>query len=229
MIHPPPQIDIRQLYDRFHTPLTALDCGTKCAPHNPTGKPFCCDICQAVPALYDQEWGYLRHQTDLWHPWRGDECVEEPVDPAILKDQTPDHMLLAACLGPQHCQRDFRAVSCRQFPFFPYITENDRFIGLAYEWTFESTCWVISNLGAVTLAYRQEFIQIYDDLLALWPEDYDSYANLSEEMREHFAEQKRRIPLLHRNGGYYLISPVSERLQRVSPEQFRQFGFYRKG
>ena len=46
-------------------------------------------------------------------------------------------MLLLACQGPAHCQRPFRALSCRQFPFFPYITADDRFIGLAYEWEFE--------------------------------------------------------------------------------------------
>jgi hypothetical protein len=51
--------------------------------------------------------------------------------------------------------------------------------------------------------------------------------NLSEEMREHFAGQKRRIPILHRNGGYYLLSPLSERLRRVRPDQFRQFGPYK--
>jgi hypothetical protein len=225
--HSIPQINIRQFYERFNAPVTAFDCGKKCAPHNPSGKPFCCDICQAVPALYDQEWQYLSRSTDLWHPWRGDECSSEPVDPAILLAETPEHMLLAACLGPERCQRNFRAVSCRQFPFFPYITSDDRFLGLAYEWGFEQSCWVISNLGSVTQAYRQEFIQVYDEILALWPEDYDSYANLSAEMREHFAEQKRRIPLLHRNGGYYLLSPSSERLQRVDLAQFRRFGPYR--
>jgi hypothetical protein len=160
-----PKIHIRQLYDRFGAPLTELDCGLKCAHHNPGGKPFCCDICCAVPAVYDQEWDYLRQSTDLWHAWRGDECASEPVDPAILQAETPRHMLLAACQGPAHCRREFRAVCCRQFPFFPYISSQDRFIGLAYDWAVESTCWVISHLGAVTQTYRHEFIQAYDEPL----------------------------------------------------------------
>ncbi len=73
-----------------------------CAPHNPHGIPFCCDICYAVPAVYHQEWEYLRLHTDLWHPWRGDECAEEPVNPSILAEDTPEHMRLLACKGPAH-------------------------------------------------------------------------------------------------------------------------------
>ncbi len=221
-----PQLNILSLYDRFRVPVTALDCGLKCAPHNPSGKPFCCDICQAVPAVYDQEWEFLRQNTDLWHAWRGNECNEEPVNPAVLQAETPEHMLLAACRGPAQCQREYRAISCRQFPFFPYISSDDRFIGLAYEWAFEPVCWVISNLGAVTQAYRREFIQGYDEILALWPDDHESYTNLSEDMRQHFASQKRRIPILHRNGGSYLLSPTSERLRRVDPDRFPRFGPY---
>ncbi len=221
-----PKLDFRQLYERFNSPVTNLDCGKKCAPHNPTGKPFCCDICQAVPAVYQQEWAYLKTSTNLWHEWRGDECESDAGSLEALRAETPQHMLLLACQGPAHCQRPFRAMSCRQFPFFPYITADDRFIGLAYEWAFESTCWVISNLGAVTETYRREFIQVYDDLFNRWPEEYEGYFGLSAQMREMFAARKRRIPILHRNGGYYLLSPTSERLTRVSPDRFRKFGPY---
>jgi len=220
-------LDIRQLYDRFDLPLADFDCGEKCAPHNPTGKPFCCDICQAIPAAYKQEWEYLQQHTDLWHAWRGDECPADTTDPESLRAETPEHMLLLACLGPAHCQRPFRAMSCRQFPFFPYITATGRFLGLAYEWNFEASCWVISHLDEVSQAYRQAFSAVYDELFFLLPGEYDSYALLSEQMRAHFASQKRRIPLLHRNGGFYLLSPASERMQRVEAWQLPHFGPYR--
>jgi hypothetical protein len=163
----------------------------------------------------------------MWHVWRGDECHDVPTDPACLSDETPDHMVLLACNGPEACQRKFRSISCRQFPFYPYITANDRILGLAYHWDFESICWVISNLGAVTQAYRDEFMHMFDELLAVWDEDFESYAALSEEMRVQYAAKKRRIPLLHRNGGTYLLSPGSERLERVPPERLPKFGPYR--
>jgi hypothetical protein len=223
----PPQIDIRGLYDGFEAPIAAFDCGAKCAPHNPSGKPFCCDICHAVPAAYHQEWSFLQPRTNLWHVWRGDECAQEPDDPAGLREETPDHMLLLACLGPAHCQREYRAMSCRQFPFFPYISSGLEFLGLAYEWEFEHTCWVISNLAQVSQTYRQQFIRTYDRLFDLWLEEFNSYIALSEDMRDHFASQRRRIPLLHRNGSYYRISPKSERMQRVPPERLPKFAPYR--
>lgn len=223
-----PLLHIRDLYDRFDAPLVPFDCGTKCAPHNPSGKPFCCDICHAVPAAFHQEWEYLRLNTDLWHVWRGDECPQDPTDPGELWADTPQHMRLLACKGPAHCQRQFRLLSCRQFPFFPYVTTDLRFIGLAYEWVFEPTCWVISNLGQVTAAYRAEFVRVYDELFARWQAELESYANLSEQARQRFSALRRRIPLLHRNGGDYLLSPGSERLQRVSPERLRRFGPYRR-
>jgi len=138
-------------------------------------------------------------------------------------------MLLLACLGSKQCQRPYRAISCRQFPFFPDITSDYRFLGLAYAWEFEPTCWIISNLGKVTADCRQEFIRTFDDLFSQWMHEMESYAIRSEKMRSHFKAQKRRFPILHRNGGHYLLSPGSERLARVKPERLPRFGVYQEG
>jgi hypothetical protein len=224
-----PQISFRQAYDRFDTPATTVDCGQMCAPHNPSGKPFCCDICHAVPAAYRQEWAYLEQSTDLWRPWQSNDCTEIEPGEVDLTSDTPDHMLLLTCQGPQHCQRKFRAISCRQFPFIPYITADDRFIGLAYEWAFEATCWVISHLDQVLPQFRLEFVSMYDEIFALWPHDYESYAITSEQMRVHYAAQRRRIPVLHRNEGFFLISPGSDRMERVSARRLKRFGVYQVG
>jgi hypothetical protein len=221
-----PRMDVRRVYDQFNEPVTAVDCGKMCAPHNPTGKPFCCDICQAVPAVYRQEWAFLRQNTDLWHAWRGDECEQESTDPERLRAETPRNMHLLACQGPAYCQREYRALSCRQFPFFPFITSDYRFIGLAYDWAFEPTCWVISNLGLVREEYRREFVQTFDQLFDLWPDELEGYALQSEQMRAQFVQKKRRIPILHRRGGYYLLSPRSERLYKVEGDALKRFGPY---
>jgi hypothetical protein len=219
--------EIHSLYAGFDCPLVELDCGKKCAPHNPGGKPFCCDICQAVPAAYKSEWEYLQPNTDLWHVWQGDECQESnPQDHARLQGATPANMLLLACLGPDRCQRNFRALSCRQFPFFPYVTSSYRFIGLAYEWEFEARCWVISNLAQVTSHYREAFLRTYDCLFVLFQEEFEQYAYHSERLRLKFLRRRRRFPLLHREGGYYLVSPGSERLERIRPENLPRFGVY---
>ncbi len=215
MEKPASQLDFRQLYDLFNAPTTPLDCGQFCAPHNPSGKPFCCDICHAVPVAYKPEWVYLNSATRLWHVWQGDECTAEPVDPQELLENTPEHLLLMACQGPERCERKFRSLSCRQFPFFPYITSDYRFIGLATDWEFESKCWILSHLDQVTVEYRNEFIQTFDTLFSYWMDDFDSYATLSEEVREHYQSIRRRIPVLHRDGRNYLLSPKSEKLEPV--------------
>lgn len=220
-------VDFERLYEALSPEMTPFDCGAFCAAHNPNGIPFCCDICQAVPAAYLLEWDWLQGRTDQWHEYRGDECASEPVDPAALLAQTPEHMLLLACKGPAACRRDVRALSCRQFPFYPYINSRGEFLGLAYEWQFEETCWVISHLDAVTAAYRNGFAQAYEALFAAWDHDLESYAAFSEEAREVFAARNRLMPLLHRDGGYYLLNPREEHLQRVSPVAFERFGPYR--
>ncbi len=220
--------EIRVLYDGFHSPIAEFDCGRKCAPHNPSGKPFCCDICHAVPAAYKSEWDYFEPGTDLWHKWRGDECADTTSqEVAHLEADTPKNMVLLACLGPSRCQRDFRALSCRQFPFFPYVSSSYRFIGLAYEWQFESECWVISHLSDVTQKYRQEFIRTYDKLFALFQEEFDHYAYHSELMRVEFVRRKKRFPLLHRNGRDYLVSAASERLYPVDVKTLPHYGYYK--
>ncbi len=143
-----------------------------------------------------------------------------------IKADTPGNMVLLACLGPAQCQRDFRALSCRQFPFFPYVTSDYRFLGLAYEWQFEAKCWVISNLSCVTQAYREEFVRTYDQLFALFQDEFDHYAYHSEIMRTEFIKRRKRFPLLRRDGKYYLVSPANERLRRVDAGSLPRFGYY---
>jgi len=136
-------------------------------------------------------------------------------------------MVLLACLGPALCQREYRALSCRQFPFFPYVTSDYQFVGLVYEWAFESNCWVVSNLARVTKKYRNEFVRTFDEIFARFQDEFENYAFHSERMRVEFVTQGRRIPLLHRNGGYYLLSPRDERMRRISPDRLHKFGPYR--
>lgn len=220
--------DIRRLYDDFDAPIASLDCGRKCAPHNSSGKPFCCDICHAVPAAYKSEWMYLKENTGLWHKWRGNECSTATKEGRTrIQADTPSNMILLACLGPSKCEREFRALSCRQFPFFPYVTSEYHFLGLAYEWEFEDKCWVISNLLQVTQKYRNEFVRTYDHLFALFQDEFESYAYHSEKMRAEFMKRKRRFPLLHRNGGNYLVTPRSERLRRVHADKIPKFSPYK--
>ncbi|HSM24334.1 MAG TPA: hypothetical protein VK856_05675, partial [Anaerolineaceae bacterium] len=109
-----------------------------------------------------------------------------------------------------------------QFPFFPYITNDFRFIGLAYDWEFENKCWVISHLDQVSDPYRQEFVMAFDEIFNFWPEEMESYVIKSEEMRAVFLQRNQRIPILHRNGNNFLLSPKDESIRISSPTRFRK-------
>ncbi len=213
---------IKSLYASFDAPVTDVDCGKKCAPHNEYGIPFCCDIKQTVPTAYQAEWVYLQASTNLWQPWVGD----DEKDAALLRQQTPEGMKLIQCLGHRHCQREYRSIVCRSFPFFPYLTRAGELIGLSYYWEYEDRCWVISNLDRVTSAYRNQFIQAYDTICSHLAQERENFHYFSELMRQTFREGGRKITLLHRNGEAYRISPEEEGLAPVRAGDLPKFGVY---
>ena len=220
--------EIRALYAGFDLPITAQDCGQKCAAHNPSGKPFCCDICEAVPAAYQSEWDALRTETELWHLYRGDECDSQPQpQDSLSSDDLPSSMIPLACLGPSACQRENRLLSCRQFPFFPYVTSDYVFAGIAYDWAFEEKCWVISNLAQVSDEYRAQFIHTFEQIFALFQDEFESYAIKSEEMREAFARKKHEFTILLRDGGLGMVNALNEGILPINAEQAPSFGAYR--
>jgi hypothetical protein len=211
------------LYAGFHAPITELNCGEKCAPYNERGVPFCCDTRHAVPVAFRPEWEHLQAHTNLWHLWQGD----NPQQKRSLEAQVPDDQVLVACLGHKLCQRNFRTITCRSFPFFPYIDGSDNFIGLTYYWEYEDRCWVISNLQIVSRQYRAEFIATFDRLFERLPEEKESFRYQSLLIRQYFERSRRAIPLLHRDGRTYKISPRSGRMIQVSVEKLPKFGPYK--
>lgn len=217
------QIDYSVVYARFHQPLSAVDCGRKCAPYNQYGIPFCCDTRHAVPSAYNLEWEYLQCHTDLWQPWHA--ADQEETD--RLNAQTPPGQVLIACLGHMLCQRQFRAITCRAFPFFPYITLEKEFIGLSYYWEYEDRCWVISHLDQVSTTYVHEFMTAYETIFQAYPEEIENFRYHSSVMRRSFSRRKRAIPLLHRNGWGYKVSPSSGRMRRIPIESLPEYGPYK--
>jgi hypothetical protein len=217
------QIDFAVLYAGFDAPVTHLDCGKHCAPYNDRGVPFCCDTSHAVPSVYDAEWDYLQANTDLWRPWKGRTRAETD----DLRRQAPDGQKLVVCQGHLACQRGFRSITCRSFPFFAYLNREGEFLGLSYYWEYEDRCWVISSLAEVTLQYRSQFMTAYDRLFAEMPDEKETYRQFSAQMRRVFGRRGRAIPLLHRNGWTYKITPRNGRMRRVPVETLPKFGPYK--
>jgi len=215
-------IDYKTLYPQFDLPLTQDDCGEKCAPYNEYAIPFCCDIRHAVPTVYKAEWKYIKANTELWNIWDGG----DPDDTERLLAETPEEQVLVECKGHLKCERSYRTITCRAFPFYPYITSDGELIGLSYYWQYEDRCWIISNLELVTQNYRSQFMEAYDLLFRFYPKDLDSFRYHSAVMRTVFGKRKRAITLLHRNGKTYKITPSNGRLRRIDPGALPKFGPY---
>lgn len=208
------------LYANFEAPISRYDCGQYCAPFN-NGEPFCCSTQHSIPVVLVEEWQYLQARTDLWHLFQPRNNHEKQ-----LQDELASDCRLLECKGYKHCERDNRSLSCRAFPFYPYVTREWEFIGLAYYWYYDDRCWVINNLQIVDHAYVRQFVATYEEIFARLPDEKATFRDYSATARRVFSRWKRTIPLIYRDGGYYKISPSTGRLRRTTPDKFPKTGPY---
>src|SRR5262249_55263344 len=116
------------VYANFQAPVSRFDCGQKCAPHN-GGSPVCCSTDHAGPWVDKWEFALLRSRSDLWRAYTPTDAAGREIVRGLHKD-----CRAVECKGAAHCERDNRSMSCRAFPFFPYMTRDDEIVGLAYFW-----------------------------------------------------------------------------------------------
>ena len=211
----------KDLYREFSSPLSEIDCGLKCGPYNDYGVPICCDIQHTIPAAFEDEWAYLKEETDLWKPWSSSKELL-----ISIEDELQDGQVLLECLGHKDCQRPFRTLTCRAFPFYPYMTKAGDFIGLTYYWEYEDRCWVINHLQNITSDYVQAFVKAYDWIFVNISGEFDNFRYHSIIMRRVFGRKKRAIPLLHRNGCAYSVTPKDGKLNPLDLSTLRKFGPY---
>lgn len=219
----PDSLLFEDLYKFFSEPLTDLDCGEKCGPYNDYGVPVCCDIQLLVPAAYDEEWAYLSKATDLWHLWQGDQGG----DSDDLQKSLQSGQVTLECLGYQRCQRPFRSITCRAFPFYPYLSSSGEFSGLAYYRDFRDQCWIISNLNLVSQQYIKEFQGAYQRLFEIYPETRASFLEFSAYMREQISSADEDLILLEFSGLFYLVDPSTEEVSDINADDLDSFGPFR--
>ncbi|MBL8838453.1 MAG: hypothetical protein JNL66_19535 [Alphaproteobacteria bacterium] len=211
----------RRIYDAFQAPVSRFDCGRKCAPLN-NGQPVCCTTDHAVPVVDRAEWQLLRSRSKLWHLYK-------PSDAAGRKVISDLHRTCVGieCKGARHCERDNRSMSCRTFPFFPYITAEGEFAALAYFWTFEDRCWIQSNLSVVDLQFIREFVAAYELLFSYDVDEFKANRDHSAMMRRTFSRWNRIIPLLGREGGYFAVEPRTHVIRPAQVEEFPRHEAFR--
>lgn len=209
----------KDLYQVFSRPLSEIDCGEKCGPFNEYGVPVCCDIHLIIPSAYQEEWNFLKEKTLLWQPWSSSGLID--VD---LEDNIQDGQVLLECLGYKRCQRPFRTMTCRAFPFFPYFDSRGNFIGLVYFQEYRDLCWIISNLSVVTAAYKADFQKAFTMLFEQYPESEASYSQFSSYLREESVRSGDKIILLDFEDHVFLLDPNSEISEQVNFIDLESFG-----
>lgn len=210
----------KEIYEGFSAPLSDIDCGEKCGPHNDYGVPVCCDIQVVIPSAFDLEWEYLQPRTDLWRLWDGESAaVRQELNQEIQSGQVLIH-----CLGHHHCQRSFRSLTCRAFPFFPYLDKTGNFLGMAYYREYRDLCWIISNLSVVSERYKTQFKWVFEKLFNLFPDTRENYFNYSQYLRDLAVNTDEMIPILDFAGNVLEINPVADNIQEVSYRELESYG-----
>ena len=205
-----------KVYERFTAPISeCYDCGRHCAPLN-DGEPVCCSTDNAMPIVDTAEWKLLKRRTRMWHKLKPRGTDQRDIINGLDKDSCA-----IECRGAAHCERDNRSMSCRTFPFFPYLTKGREFVGLAYYWSFEDRCWVIANLRIVDKSFIKQFVYVYEYLFQKDDAWQQAYHAESASMRRVFSRWKRRIPLIGRAGEKLWVLPNSG--GEIVPAKEREF------
>lgn len=210
----------KELYQEFSRPLSEIDCGEKCGPYNDYGVPVCCDIELVVPSAYDLEWEYLQSETELWRLWQGSGSVEQE---ELTQKVQPGQQLLQ-CLGHQYCQRPYRSVTCRAFPFYPYLNRAGNLLGLAYYREYRDQCWIISNLSVVKAEYKEQFQQSFEKIFQFYPDTKENFLNFSGYMRGQVAEAGESLPFLDFTGRVFVVNPITEQVREISYCDLESYG-----
>lgn len=210
----------KRLYQGFSAPITGIDCGQKCGPYNDYGIPVCCDIQLVVPSAFEEEWEYLESRTKLWKIWEGSSTqAGKELLKGLERGQVP-----LQCLGHQYCQRGYRTITCRAFPFFPFLGNKGKFIGFTYYPDFQEQCWIISNLSLVTMEYKKGFKGCFQEIFKLYPEMKLNYQNYSDYLRERSISQGLDLVYLDFDGNVFRFDPISGNLEEITYDDLPSFG-----
>ena len=210
----------KRIYQGFSVPITEIDCGQKCGPYNDYGVPVCCDIHQVVPSAFNEEWEYLESKTILWRKWESSSTQEEE---ELLRELESGQVPLQ-CLGHKQCLRQFRTLTCRAFPFLPYLDSKGEFVGFTYYLEYQEQCWIISNLSLVSGEFKEEFQGCFQEIFELYPKMKLNYQNYSNHLRDLSNFQKSELVYLDFNDSVFRYDPLRGKPEEITYDDLQSFG-----
>ena len=208
------------IYQGFSAPITGIDCGEKCGPYNDYGVPVCCDISQVIPSAFQEEWIYLEARTELWRVWEGSSTQEGK---ELLRGLECGQIPLQ-CQGHRYCQRQFRTITCRAFPFLPYLNKNGKWIGFTYYPDYREQCWIISHLSLVNMEYKQEFLKCFQEIFIRYPKMKENYLDYSVHLRGLSHSEEFDLVYLDFNDRVFRVDPSADLPEEITYDDLPSFG-----
>ncbi len=104
------------------------------------------------------------------------------------------------------------------------MTVEGGIFGLGYYWSFEDSCWIISNLGVATPAFVRECIEAFEMLFAADRLEHEIHLRVGADMRRVFARRNAIIPIVGRDGAFFAVEPRTHVVRPATPAEFPAFG-----
>jgi len=186
--------ELRWVYSNFPGTPTTYDCGEKCR-HDNGGIPCCCDREYAVPIIYTSERDWLLKHSTLWHRFRAkDECEKE-----IVKDLDDDNVP-ATCQGVKKCEREWRSICCRIFPYYPYFDDGENIVGLIYNDVLGDKCWLHDRPEDVNKEYVIQSMEVWELIFIKIPTEMVQFVDHSKQVRRTYSRKGKPILIITPDG-----------------------------
>jgi len=186
--------DIAYIYRQFDSNPTHFDCGKLCAPDN-DGVPYCCDSDWLIPVMYKYEYTYLKKKSNLWKRFKPKTKHEQNI-----VDETDNNTVFGDCLGHENCDRRFRSVCCRIFPFEPYLDLDGNLLGLTYSYRLDGECPILFKPDLVSKKFISDQIKMWKYIFRKEPGEIEVYREQSIQIRRYCSRKERPLYILTPKG-----------------------------
>lgn len=198
---------VAELHGLLQAPVTAFDCGTLCAPGN-GGVPVCCHAPTILPVLYKAELALLRRRTTMWT-----RHVPQGADAELAQLARPCDVF-AVCKGHLQCEREHRDLTCRTFPFEPYLDHRGRLAGLVFCFDLAHLCPLMLGDQRIEPEFLAQCLRMYARLFEFAPEEHAFHLGISRRLRRQFGQRREPIPVFTTAG---VVAMPTRRPRRRPP------------
>jgi hypothetical protein len=192
----PGSINWQALYKSFSAQVCSVNCGALCAPFN-RGIPYCCKHRYQEPILFTGELAWLKTQTALWK--------HKPLNTRAHRRSAAaieDYIKYAHCKGIEQCERKYRSLACRFFPFEPYFESGKKFAGLVFMYRAAKRCPLIDHPTIrINQRYINQAIQVWKKIFAAYPREMELYIHNSRGLRLSMKLKNKRIRVFTEKSG----------------------------